>query len=269
MPVVPDTRIVDAHVHVFSSGAPAVSGARYRPAYAARLEALRALWRTHGVTHGVIVQPSFFGTDNTEMLAAVATDRAHLRGVAVVDPTFDVDALARLADAGVVAIRLNLRGVKDFTPYGGQEWRALYGRAAARAMHLECFMDAGRVPELVPLLRGVDMPVVFDHFANPGTNEASFEATFDAVARLADERFVCCKLSGPYRLEGADRREIACRWLDVIGPDHLVWGSDWPWTSFEDRADYRRLLDDLRRWVPADRTQPILWDNAARLYRFG
>src|SRR5690242_19042010 len=129
MAVAPGARIVDARVHVFSSAAPAISGARYRPAYAARLEALRALWRTHGVTHGVIVQPSFFGTDNTEMLAAIATDRDHLRGVAVVDPTFDDDALAKLVDAGVVAIRLNLRGVKDLAPYGGEEWRALYARA--------------------------------------------------------------------------------------------------------------------------------------------
>ena len=63
---------VDCHVHVFSVGAPSATDARYRPAYTAALESLRALWAAHGITHGVIVQPSFFGTDNAEMLAKVA-----------------------------------------------------------------------------------------------------------------------------------------------------------------------------------------------------
>ncbi|HUP28622.1 MAG TPA: amidohydrolase family protein, partial [Usitatibacter sp.] len=61
---------------------------------------------------------------------------------------------------------------------------------------------------------------------------------------------------------------LAARWMDITGPAGLVWGSDWPWTSFEDRNDYRRLREDLGRWVGTALAPAILWDNAARLYRF-
>jgi predicted TIM-barrel fold metal-dependent hydrolase len=70
---------VDCHAHVFSATAPPVAGARYRPSYAARLAAWRALWRPAGITHGVLIQPSFFGTNNTEMLATIAPTRRAAR----------------------------------------------------------------------------------------------------------------------------------------------------------------------------------------------
>src|SRR5687768_7961501 len=122
---------VDCHVHVFSVGARSAEDARYRPAYTATIEAVRALWSSHRITHGVIVQPSFFGTDNVEMLAAVATDRERLRGVAVLDPGASDDDIARLDAAGVVALRLNLKGRADYAAYATGEWQALYRRAHA------------------------------------------------------------------------------------------------------------------------------------------
>ena len=38
--VLKTSRAIDCHTHVFSASAPAVAGARYRPAYAAKLESL-------------------------------------------------------------------------------------------------------------------------------------------------------------------------------------------------------------------------------------
>ena len=76
------------------------------------------------------------------------------------------------------------------------------------------------------------------------------------------------KLSGPYRLAGADPAALAARWVDAVGGDHLVWGSDWPWTNHESANNYGRLRDALDRWVGAARARSIVWDNAARLYDF-
>src|SRR5215831_2697608 len=98
---------VDAHAHVFSASAPAVAGARYRPKYGAEARDWRSLWQGAGVTHGVVVQPSFFGSDNREMLDTVAADPDHLRGVAVLSPLADVATLDRFDTQGVRAIRLN------------------------------------------------------------------------------------------------------------------------------------------------------------------
>lgn len=262
------SRGIDCHAHVFSATTPAVAGARYRPAYAATLDAWRAHWPAAGITHGVLVQPSFFGTDNTEMLAALAMDPAHLRGVAVLDPLVGEEAMRRLHASGIRALRLNLRGVADYSEYARDEWGALLVIAHALGWHVEVFVDPGRAPDVVPVLEPVPIPVVFDHFAAPGTDEAMVDATFRAVEQLAATRPVWGKLSAPYRLRGGDPHAFAARWLDIVGPGRVVWGSDWPWTGHEDAGDYARLRAALDRWVGAERVAAVLWDNAARLYDF-
>ena len=268
MPEEKPPRAVDCHAHVFSTSAPSAPQAWYRPAYAAKVATWRALWRAAGVTHGVLVQPSFFGTDNAELLAALATDREHLRGVAIVDPSWGAHALRGLHEAGVRALRLNLRAEADYAPYASDEWRALYARAHALGWHVELYLRPGALGEMEPAFAGTPIPIVLDHFGNPGAEEALAERTFEAAARIASSRPLWVKLSGPYRLGGADRATLAARWGGIAGAGHLVWGSDWPWTNYENRNDYRRLREDLDRWVGAERSGPILWDNAARLYGF-
>jgi predicted TIM-barrel fold metal-dependent hydrolase len=134
---------------------------------------------------------------------------------------------------------------------------------------VEVLVDPGRAPDVLPILAAIPIPVVFDHFGVPGPDEFGIDATFRAVERLATSRPVWCKLSAPYRLQGGDPQAFAARWLAIVGPEHLVWGSDWPWTGHEDAGDYRRLRRALDRWVGAGRVDAVLWDNAARLYDFG
>jgi predicted TIM-barrel fold metal-dependent hydrolase len=259
---------VDTHAHVFSATAPAVAGARYRPAYAATLEDWRSRWGPSGITHGVVVQVSFFGTDNSEVLAAVAGDPARLRGVAVVDPSIDEKDLERLHEGGVRAIRLNLKSATDYTPYASGAWKALYRRVHARGWHVDVHVDTGRLPAIAPAFAGTPVALCFDHFGSPGTTPESVDATFAAVSALARDREVFAKLSGPYRLDGANPAALAARWLEAVGPRHLVWGSDWPWTRHERENDYGRLRSMLEDWTPSALRPAILWDNAARLYGF-
>lgn len=259
---------IDTHAHVFSATAPAVAGARYRPAYAATLEDWRSRWAPAGITHGVVVQVSFYGTDNTEVLEAVARDPQRLRGVAIVAPSIDDAALSRLHAGGVRAIRLNLKSVADYAPYATGAWKALYRCIHARGWHVEAYVDTGRLPELAPAFADTPVAVVFDHFGNPGATPEAVDRTFAAVTSLAREREVFVKLSAPYRLGGAHPVALAARWLEAVGPRNLVWGSDWPWTNFESVQDYGRLRAMLEDWCPAALRPAVLWDNAARLYGF-
>lgn len=263
------SRGIDAHAHVFSVDAPSVAGARYRPAYAATLEGWRALWPAGGITHGVLTQVSFFGTDNRELLAAIAGAPSLLRGVAVVDPGFDDAALRALDAGGVRGLRLNLRGARDYAAFGDAAWRALFARAAALGWHAEVFVDAGRLPELVAVFEGTPIALALDHFGNPGANADAIEATFDAAARLACTRAVWCKLSAPYRLaRGCDPARLAAQWLALLGRDRLLWGSDWPWTHHEAGRNYGELAASVDRWLGPEVADAVLWDNPARLYRF-
>ena len=261
-------RGVDTHAHVFSRDAPAVAGARYRPAYAAGVEAWTALWPAARVTHGVLVQPSFFGTDNSEMLRALASLPDRLRGVAVVDPGASDATLDGLRHGGVRAIRLNLSGVADYSPHAGAAGMALLERIHTRGMHVEVFVDAGRLPEIAPLLMPSRVRVVFDHFGNPGASDAEVDETFRWVAVMATRNRVGVKLSGAYRLANADPRHLALRWLEIVGHENLAWGSDWPWTRHEAGRDYAQLRSDLERWLPEGLAPRVVWDNAAALYGF-
>jgi predicted TIM-barrel fold metal-dependent hydrolase len=258
---------VDCHAHVFSADAPAVADARYRPTYAATLDDWRAQWARVGITHGVLVQPSFFGTDNRELVAALRASPDTLRGVAVIAPAIGAGELAALDAAGVRAMRLNLRGAGDLGAFAEPEWRALFDRVADLGWHVEAFVEPGRAPELAQVLLPTSIDVVFDHFGNPAADDAA-RATFAALAELAQERRVWVKLSGPYRLVHRDAAALAQRWIETLGADHVVWGSDWPWTRHEEGRDYAHLRAELDRWAGAERARDILWDNAARLYGF-
>ena len=261
-------RGADCHAHVFSADAPAVPGARYRPAYAASLEAWMALWPSAGVTHGVLVQPSFFGTDNREMLAALARHPQRLRGIAVVDPFIAERELDALHSAGVRGVRLNLKGVEPAVPLQSPPWIALFDRVAARGWHVELFVDHGALPSVAPALEGSAVPLVLDHFGNPGLEARAVEETFAAAEALRARGPVWCKFSGEYRLGGARAAPLARRWLELLGDAQVVWGSDWPWTGHEAGRDYAALRAQLDGWTGSGLSRAVLWDNAARLYGF-
>ena len=259
---------VDSHAHVFSANAPAVAGARYRPAYAATLVHWQSLWRTAGITHGVLVQPSFFGTDNAELLAALAIDPQRLRGVAVIAPGADDALIARLHAGGVRGIRWNQRGVADLSSLASPGWKETLARIAERGWHLEAFVEPGALPVVIDALEGTTIDVVFDHFGNPGATPRAIADTFESARRFCAgyRRRVHVKLSGAYRLGGPDPRELARRWLEIGA--RALWGSDWPWTQHEAGRDYARLRADLDRWLMGASTTGVLWDNPARLYHF-
>ena len=220
MPASKSPQAIDTHAHVFSATAPAVPGARYRPAYAATLDGWRSRWESAGITRGVR------------------------------------------------AMRLNLKGVEDYEGFAAPPWRALYERAHVAGWHVEIFIDAGRLPEVAHMFEGIPVPLVFDHFGNPGRGDRALDATFTAVRELAASRAVWCKLSAPYRLEGWEPHALVVRWLDAVGPQRVVWGSDWPGTGFEATHDYAKMRAALDDWIGGHRAHAALWDNAARLYQF-
>ena len=84
---------VDSHAHVFLQGLALADTRRHTPDYDAPLTQYLGLLDAHGLSHGVLVQPSFLGTDNSHLVQALRAAPARLRGVAVVDPAIDDAAL--------------------------------------------------------------------------------------------------------------------------------------------------------------------------------
>src|SRR3546814_20576571 len=84
---------IDSHAHVFVPGLSVIAERRYTPDYAAPLDDYLALLDAQGLAHGVLVQPSFLGTDNRHLTAALPRAAGRCRGVAVVDHSIDANEL--------------------------------------------------------------------------------------------------------------------------------------------------------------------------------
>jgi len=254
---------VDAHFHVFAAHQ-AQPGARYTPAYAAPLSAWQMAAQPLGVQRGVLVQTSFMGTDNRLLLATLAQHPDSLRGIAVVAPTADLPTLAPLHAAGVRGIRLNLAGVA----HDMAAWSAatpLWDALQALGWHLELHTDTGRLPEVLAQLPAA-LPLVIDHMGKPETVSAG-DATVQALAARARQTPVHVKLSGAYRLGALDASALARLWLGELGPQRLLWGSDWPCTNHEAQANYPALRRALDAWLgDAAAANAALVDNPQRLY---
>lgn len=241
--------------------------ARYTPPYGSDFASWHDAVPSPWPRRGVLVQTSFLGTDNTELLAELQAHPQTLRGVAVIDPLHGADGLDALHRAGVRGIRLNLAGAAGHDLDAARLPGCLADALALRGWNVELHTDPGLLPGV---LAHIDprLTVVLDHFGRPAGAHAA-DATFRAVAdRLAAGGApVHVKLSAAYRLGELDPRTLARRWRDLLGSRRLLWGSDWPCTNHEDRADYPALLGALDGWLddPAERRQ-VLLDNPLALY---
>jgi len=261
--------IVDTHAHIFSASGRFMPGARYRPGYDAKLEDWIALWPQAGVTHGVLVQPSFFGTDNSEMLTALDAFPGKLRAVVVIDTSVSKAQLRQWDRIGVRGVRLNLIGIADFSVFGSPEWARVFAWMAELGWHLEVQCEGERMASLFSALPNVPVTLVIDHFGLPNPEEDDVCAGVRAMFQEARRRRVYVKLSAPYRLRGADAGKYAALYHDELGAERLLWGTDWPWTNHESDRSYPGCMDMLHAWVPSPQSRDIILHRTPdALFRF-
>ena len=279
--------ICDSHVHVVGDPAthPQVADRTYT-AGAAPLDALLSVANPKGVTRFVVVQPSFYGTDNSVTLEAITALGGNGRGVAVIDPaTVTSGQLAALAAGGIAGLRINL--YSTLAEQRGGSMQDSFGAMAAVARHhgwhVEVIATASVLAQSAPLFAASPVPVVIDHYGVhggivPGSDHGQ------ALLRLLRLPHVWMKLSAPYR---CSEDPLAVRadpdWLAAIldaGAERCVWGSDWPHTAphghqtgggvalpYRD-LNYADVLDGARSSLPAGQADAILRRNPARLYGF-
>ncbi len=217
---------IDTHAHVFLRSLPAIPTARYVPDYDAPLAAYLGLLDRLGLDRGVLVQPSFLGTDNGFLLDALAHAGGRLAGVVVLDEAPGEAEGAALLAAGVRGVRFNLVGLSPgLLQRPGS--RAVMRFAAGHGWHVELHAD---LAVALADLADFDGPVVVDHFGRPAAGEAAM------VAGWARDPRIHMKLSAPYRVRHPDLSDLTRRLLDAYGTDRLLWGSDWPWTQHETLA---------------------------------
>ena len=277
---------VDCHAHVFERGLPLASRRRHAPDYDALLGDYLALLDANHISHGVLVQPSFLGTDNSYFVDALRQHPARLRGVAVVNTDITDAELAALDAVGVVGMRFNLVGL-EWPDLASPAWVHLLARLRELKWHLEVHRDAADLAPLLKALLPSGCALVVDHFGRPKPGLGRTDPAFEALLQTAETGQVWVKLSAAYRhaiesgLPASERNaasahqdaEQACltasALLGAFGAERLVWGSDWPHTQHQDLVDFARSRALLDEWVPdALQRGRILVGTPAALFRF-
>jgi len=260
----------DAHFHVFEPGYPHVADPHYTFPDAALSKYLE-LADHLGIGRMVLVQPSFYGDDNTltlDVLREVGPDRC--RAVVRVNDETTEGELDRYHDLGVRAIRLDLFARAD-RPTG--EIIAYVQKMARRASrlgwHLQFYTPGTIVRDLLPFLSDFEETFVIDHMGYMKEADGLTSTDAERLLRVLELGSCWIKLSGAYRI-AKDKplttvNELG-RSLVATRADRLLWGSDWPHLP-DGQRDTGELLDLLADWAPdeTDRHQ-ILVESADRLF---
>jgi predicted TIM-barrel fold metal-dependent hydrolase len=262
-------RGVDCHAHVMHRDAPLAPDRHSAPKRDCSVDEFLALLDAHGLSHGVLTAPSFYGTDNSLLVDALTRAAGRLRGTAIVAPEVSPDALAALDACGVVGIRLNWFRRDALSDVGSEAYARLLDEVRALDWQVEIYLEGPKLARVLPRLREHGARVVVDHFGGPdparGVDCDGFQAVLAGVR--AGDTFV--KLSASYRQGGVDCQRYVDALLDAGGPQQLVWASDWPFVGHEERVSYGACLDELSRWVPDTATrQIILAATPAKLFAF-
>ena len=179
--------VIDTHAHVFHRGLKLAPGRRYAPDYDAPLSLYLEQLDHNGMSNGVLVQPSFLGTDNSYLVDCLKQTAGRLRGIAVVDPAVSADELRTLDKAGIVGIRLNLVG-QPLPDLAASEWRGLLANVKAMGWQVEIQRNASDLAVLTPLLLDLGVTVVLDHFALPDPKLGVADPGFQSVLKLGATR---------------------------------------------------------------------------------
>ena len=276
--------ICDSHIHIVGDLArhKQVADRTYTagPATLAQLEHHAARL---GVGRFVVVQPSFYGADNSVLIGALAALDGRGRGVAVIDPaSIGQSELSGLAASGVCGLRINLYSTLAGTRGDalGRSFAETAAIAQRQGWHVEVIAPIAMLAEASALLARSPVPVVIDHYGLHQGAAPNSEAG-GALLGLLRLPHVWMKLSAPYRCSGdplATRPDAA--WLTaILGAcrERCVWGSDWPHTRQTGGGvplpyrvlDYAAVLADFQASLPPGRpADDILRHNPARLYGF-
>ena len=239
--------MIDGHAHIFLRRLVGTAPLRYKPYRDATLPAYLSQLDQFGIRGGVLVQPSFLGCDNGYLLQGLRRGAGRLRGIAVIAPDCPLATMRDMDAAGVVGLRLNLFG-RPLPDLRSRAWRRCLARAARLGWQVEVHRPAQDWPCCCRRCWTPESRWSSTTSAAPTRRWAS--TTLPLLAgRRRRQRRIWVKISAAYRNglagRGEDIARAALPLLDgALGPERMLWGSDWPHTQFGS-IRYARTLELL------------------------
>ena len=233
---------VDAHVHVWTD-----DFAQYP--FAKKFESEEAKPRTffpeeiieHGRSAGVdrivLVQMSYYGTDNSYMLHVMREYEGVFGGIGVVDWTErrPDKKMEELAASGVFGFRIypGARPAEEWLDGAGFE--RMFAAGAEHNLAICALIGPSALPALARRCEQfAATPVIIDHLCLIGEDGPVREEDIDALCAMAQYPQVKVKVSAFYALGAkkppyTDLTPMIRRVRDAFGAQRLMWASDCPY----------------------------------------
>lgn len=242
----------DAHLHIIDPNFPLIDNQGYRPTFFTVEDYQRAV-RGLDVRGGAIVSGSFQGTDQTYLLAALEALGGDFVGVTQLPDEISNERLLELDEAGVRAIRFNLRR-------GGHQDIGTMIRQARRVFdvvgwHCEIYADARDLAPHLTLLRALPSMVI-DHLGLSQEGLPTLLALVEAGAHVKATGFGRVSMDVPATLAA----------IADINPHALLFGTDLPGTRAP-RPFRDGDIELLHNTLGDAHAMLALHDNAVALYR--
>jgi 2-pyrone-4,6-dicarboxylate lactonase len=261
----------DAHFHVFEPGYPSVPKPHYTfpdgslSKYLAACEYL-------GIGRMVLVQPSYYGTDNRLTIDTLNKLGRRARGVVMVDENVTDSELDAYHEAGVRAIRLDLFARASWPREDIHRYiERMLEKTRPRGWHIQFYTPGYVVRDLIPFLGTLNDDFVIDHMGYMLEEDGLTGDDFGKLLKLLEKGRAWLKLSAPYRIaKGRGYRSIEHLAKGIVNarPDRAIWGTDWPHLTDGGR-DSGELVNLLLDWIPDEKVrQQVLVDNPAKLFSF-
>ncbi len=259
----------DAHVHVWTDDlasyplAPGYTADQMKPP-AFTPDELLAHCQPSGVERIVLVQMSFYGTDNRYLLDTVSHYPGVFGGIAVIDPAGpQVEAeMNQLGERGVRGFRIQpaRRPAGQWLTDGHER---MFAHASRTGQALCCLIDPDALPALAAMARRYpEAPVVIDHLCRIGAGGQVAEAEVEALCNLAIYPQIKVKVSAFYALGRGrppyhDLLPMVREVYRAYGPRRLMWATDCPYQVME--ASYEASLALLRDSFPEADDEARQW----------
>ena len=238
-------------------------------------EHLLAIARPVGVKRIVLVQMSFYGTDNSYMLDAMKRHPTVFSGIAVVDhdaPSLSAE-MTHLASLGVRGFRIT-RGNREVGWVETASMRKMWRLAAEKKLAICPLVGPDALPALDRMCGEFpETTVVIDHMARIGMDGVLRDRDVNALCNLSRHSRVHVKVSAFYALGKkqapySDLVPLVHALYKAYGPQRLMWGSDSPF-QVQPPYTYAESLDFVHSGLPflgPDDKEWILRKSAEKVF---
>lgn len=260
----------NSHLHIID---PAFPNDGRAAAQAGTIETYKAISQQLHLPRAVFVQAKPFALDNSCLLNAIERfGKQNARGIAVVNNEISDHALAEMHQAGIRGLRFSVWNPQN-SVVSFDDCFPLSERCKQYGWNMQLHMSASQLVQNAAVIRKLDCRIVIDHMGRMNPALGTKDPTYSFLLELIDNGNTWVKICGPYLNTTTgkpwdDAASIAIG-LANYAPERIVWGSDFPHVTEDDKPSELELAALIPVWFSSERTrQMALVDNPAQLYGF-